>query len=632
MDSVIKPGAWVVLQLPSGINRVIQVSPNTTISLGKYGSFPANLILERPYNLTFEILDRKEGEKFSRLRVVPTAELYAEIFADEASPECAAPTPNAGVATPAEPASAESTGQATAGKDVTETELKLLDENARQTLTQDEIEELKKNVTNAGKSVIDKLMSSHTAIDQKTSFSLAKYKLLKTKKYIRRFKVLPVDVPNFLEWQLSERDPSKILDIRAEMLGLVGCWANVHYGGDAVYLEDPGARCDAGGEAYAPLKPELFKGRWLVVDDTCGALTAAMAERMGLLYPEEEEDEDEEGEEDRDDQEKEETDQSAQQNTEPPAKTSKPPRGPRPSDFAIPYSQTNTITVVHAASQPNLSFLKYWGFDITAPNHPPHPLLNHLLNLTWLQLVQPERDLAYSLPPLTTSAETLMSWKPSRRGNFHRKRRRSARIRHIVDATRAGNFSGLVCASTMDPVSILKYTLPLLAGGATVAIYSPSIEPLAELADCFSVPRRTAWTSGSVPETAGKTAEELERWPGTPDFPLNPTLLLGTSLQTSRARRSQVLPGRTHPLMTERGGAEGYVFTAFRAKPAEGHVEAMGKWKKKKTEGSNSSVAAAAAAQDAAPVGADKDIPVEDATDPLPADEEMTDAPAPLAE
>lgn len=56
------------------------------------------------------------------------------------------------------------------------------------------------------------------------------------------------------------------------------------------------------------------------------------------------------------------------------------------------------------------------------------------------------------------------------------------------------------------------------------------------------------------------------------------------------------MPGRTHPLMTERGGAEGYVFTAFRAKPAEGHVEAMGKFgnggKRKKT----AAVAAAAAA------------------------------------
>jgi tRNA (adenine-N(1)-)-methyltransferase non-catalytic subunit len=256
----------------------------------------------------------------------------------------------------------------------------------------------------------------------------------------------------------------------------------------------------------------------------------------------------------------------------------------RPSDFAIPFSQTNTITVVHGASQPNLAFLNYWNFDATSPNHPPHPLLNHLLTLSWLQLVKPELDTSYSTPPLKATPEVLSSWKPTRRGNFHRKRRRYARTRFIVDSARAGGFSGLVCASTMDPVSILKHTLPLIDGGAPIAIYSPTLEPLATLADLFSVSRRTAWTSGSVPEIADKTPDELERWEGSEDFPLNPMLLLGTSIQTSRARRWQVLPGRTHPLMTERGGTDGYIFTAWKARPADGRIAARGRFKRRKTE------------------------------------------------
>jgi len=33
-------------------------------------------------------------------------------------------------------------------------------------------------------------------------------------------------------------------------------------------------------------------------------------------------------------------------------------------------------------------------------------------------------------------------------------------------------------------------------------------------------------------------------------------------------------------LMTERGGADGYVFTAWRARPAEGRIEARGKFKR----------------------------------------------------
>jgi tRNA (adenine-N(1)-)-methyltransferase non-catalytic subunit len=188
--------------------------------------------------------------------------------------------------------------------------------------------------------------------------------------------------------------------------------------------------------------------------------------------------------------------------------------------------------------------------------------------------------------------------KPNRRGTYHRKRRRYARTRHAVDSARAGNFSGLAVASTMDSISILQHTLPLLAGGAPVAIYSPSPEPLVELADCFSVARRSAWMNPETapPETVGKTPAELERWEGSEDFPLNPTLLLGASIQTSRARRWQVLPGRTHPVMTDRGGAEGYVLTGWRARPAEGRVEARGKHTTKRRKVEDKTVSESAAA------------------------------------
>jgi tRNA (adenine-N(1)-)-methyltransferase non-catalytic subunit len=36
--------------------------------------------------------------------------------------------------------------------------------------------------------------------------------------------------------------------------------------------------------------------------------------------------------------------------------------------------------------------------------------------------------------------------------------------------------------------------------------------------------------------------------------------------------------------MTERGGADGFVFTAWRAKPAEGKIAAKGKFKRRKVE------------------------------------------------
>jgi tRNA (adenine-N(1)-)-methyltransferase non-catalytic subunit len=448
-------------------------------------------------------------------------------------------------------------------------------------------------------------------LDQKTSFSLAKYKLLKIKKYIRRFQVLPLDVPLLGKWMLEEKDAMRVMDMRDEMIGLVGCWANVHYSGEDMTLDElnvsrPGAaqgettdedRLKALGEEVKPLD-----GRWLVIDDTSGFLVGAMAERMGILYQEEEEIKEQPTEQPAQATSELEVENGPSNGTEQTkpntvelAQQRKPQ--PRSHDFQIPYSQTNTITLLHAASQPNLSFLNYYGFDVQNPNHPPHPLVNHLLPLTWLQLLHPEKDNAYSTPPPHIPQEKLSAMKPNRRGGYHRKRRRYARVRHIVDSARAGNFSGLVVASTMDPISILQHTLPLLAGGAPVAIYSPTIEPLSELADCFSVARRSAWMSPETapPETIGKTAAELERWEGNDDFPLNPTLLLNVMIQTSRARRWQVLPQRTHPVMTDRGGAEGYVFTAFRARPAEGRVEARGKHTAKRRKVGEKSADASAA-------------------------------------
>jgi len=172
--------------------------------------------------------------------------------------------------------------------------------------------------------------------------------------------------------------------------------------------------------------------------------------------------------------------------------------------------------------------------------------------------------------------------KSGKRGTYYRKLRRYNRTRQIVDTARRGSFSGLVVASQMDPVSVLQHTIPLLAGGAPVVVYSATIEPLTILADLYSTSRRTAFIQSPPQELQGLSQEDIAKWKGNEDFPLNPTLLLGVSVQTARVREWQVLPGRTHPLMTGRGGAEGYVLTAVRVVPAEGRVEARGKFGKKK--------------------------------------------------
>ena len=532
--------------------------------MGKYGSFPTNLILDRPFHLTYEVQDKRDGETFSRLRVVPAKEVNADMLADTS----AEPAEGDDVIAPAD--GEELTLVDESGKVLVRSNREVIDDSARQTLSTEEIEELKRKGASAGKELIAKLLLSHTAIEQKTVYSLAKYKLLKTKKYIRRFTIFPLDVPMLAHWLLDDRDSAKIMEMRQEMMALVGCWADVHFGG----VPSEGATGSQGG-------------RWLVVDDTGGLLVAAMAERMGILYPKEEEEEEQteevkatpvEAEVPKDGVE------GLQLNPESPKAQKQHKKRPRRSDFDVPYHSTNTLTLIHANTQPGLPLLKYFDYDSANPNpsYPYHPLVTNLLPISWLQLLSPEHDESYSSKPAEVTPEEMSTWKTNRRGNYHRKRRRWARTQHIVDTTRAGGFSGLAVASTMDPISIVKSTIPLLAGGSPIAIYSASIEPLTQLADCFSVSRRAAWVTNPPPEAEGKTMEELERWEGTAEFPLNPTLLLSVTIQTSRARRWQVLPGRTHPFMMGRGGADGFVLTAWRAIPVEGKIEARGKFKRRK--------------------------------------------------
>lgn len=348
------------------------------------------------------------------------------------------------------------------------------------------------------------------------------------------------------------------MEIREELLALIGSWSNVHYG----YENQASSVADAGAK--------IGGGRWLVVDETGGLLVAAMAERMGILNFEEGQPLEENAIDGSSyhDFNRYSTDHDS---------TSGPPISAtisRPTVHKPAMSaQTNTITVIHANSQPNLSLLKYFDFDATTPSVS-HPLYRHLKTLSWLQLLSPDEDTGYTEPEVFPD-EVLQSWKGGKRGNYYRKRRRWERIKSVVDETRGGGFDGLVVASYMKPASILHHAIPLLRGAAQVVVYSPNIEALSELADYYSTARRAAYLK-NIPN-----ADDLPN----EDFPLNPTLLLAPTIFTARCRSWQVLPGRTHPLMTGRGGAEGYIFTGTRVLPAEGKVEARGRFKRRKAVG-----------------------------------------------
>lgn len=232
--------------------------------------------------------------------------------------------------------------------------------------------------------------------------------------------------------------------------------------------------------------------------------------------------------------------------------------------------------------------MRYFSFD---PTQPPsstaspaetHPLHTHLSSISWLQLVHPEQDSTYADEPQTRTHEELADMKPNHRSTYHRKRRRWLRTKAAVDTARAGGFNALVIATPTDSISVCHRLVPLLDGGAQIVVYSPHLEPLLALVDVYSTARRAAFINLSP--------EEQDTKLGGSDFPVDPTLTLGFTVQTIRARRWQALPGRSHPLMTSRGGAEGYIAVATRVIPIQGGVAARGRVRRGKRKGDPSEV------------------------------------------
>ncbi|KAM3417859.1 hypothetical protein BST61_g6079 [Cercospora zeina] len=568
MHSSIRPNTYLFLRLPSEMLKLVEIKVNTIIEVGKLGSFPANLLLGRPYHHTYEILEKRDGEAYSRLRIVPQAELNAEAGLDEATPSESRAEPAIPNGTTSLPDGYELLGED--GSILMKNNRLTVDDATRQRLTHAEIEELKKSA--GAKEVIEKILASHTGLDEKTVFSKAKYMLRKNKKYLKRFTVLPMDLGSLIDY-ITDKEPPRIMDMRQEALGLITAWSHAHYSGTDGLPDQ--------NDDSTPY------GRWLVAEDTGGLIVAALAERMGILHPSQTR----------------ESSGSIGGQTQPTngiAEKSSDTTVPTKSqtvhrDYPTPAS-SNSITLVHPAVQPNVSILKYFGYDTSNPTGSPdqveHPLHTHFKSLSWLQLLQPEEDPLYTEPE-RQSEEVLASWKSGKRGTYFKKRRRWDRCKSIVDETRQGEFDGLVIASPMDPVSILAHTVPLIRGGGHLVMYSPTIEPLVQVIDLYSKERRAAYI-------AHLAKDEL---PDAEGFPVDPRLLLAPSIQTSRVRDWQVLPGRTHPLMTSRGGAEGYVLTARRVIPIAGGVDARGNFyaKKRKTNATPS----AGPAQEASPTPVD---------------------------
>ncbi|KAL1410018.1 tRNA (adenine(58)-N(1))-methyltransferase non-catalytic subunit trm6 [Vanrija albida] len=438
--TIIKEGDNVLLRLPSDAIKAVVASKDGLIQLGKFGSFPAKELLGLHYDITYEVVSGTDGTTTtSEYQIEENAFSSSDNFGQAKGKKNKkgkgkgdgndSSKTNKGWGNLLRPLKRRAIVDALID-DIKETNEFIDDsEENRALLTSDEIAELKAQGVSA-QEMIQKQMERHEQFELKTDFSKEKWRKRKEKKYLQTVHPLAPSTVNIVN-HYAQRSPASILHLREDTLSQLVNLGNI--------------------------RPD---GRYLVVDDTGGLVTAALADRMGcegriLLF----------------------TDADS-----PPA--------------------WGVLNVMNFGER-ELSFIKW---------------------LNWM-----EADESYSRPGLPTE-----DGMPSIAENktIARVRRHKAQVAEL-NATRAelhaGNWDGLILATELSPISVINRLTKYLAGSATVVVYSAYQQVLAE------------------------TLQYLRR----------DANFLATQLTESWSRTYQVLPGRTHPLMTT-SAMSGYLLHATR--------------------------------------------------------------------
>ncbi|KAH8102396.1 Gcd10p-domain-containing protein [Cristinia sonorae] len=212
----IKLGDTILLRIPSGDIRTLKLEKDSTINLGKFGSFFSNELIDQPYGLAYDITDKK-------LTVLPPKGLQ-EVEDTDATNEL------------------------------------INDGQAVQPLTVEEIEALKKSGLSASE-IIEKQIEQHANFQLKTEYSKEKYKKRKEAKYSKSFSTVIPTLFNVCEYWFN-KDPSRLRDIRPDTLSQMLNLASIRPGGRYLAVDD------ASGVVVAGILDRLGgKGRLITICD-----------------------------------------------------------------------------------------------------------------------------------------------------------------------------------------------------------------------------------------------------------------------------------------------------------------------------------------------------------------------------
>ncbi|KAH9947122.1 Gcd10p-domain-containing protein [Amylocystis lapponica] len=191
-DEIIQAGNTVLLKLPSSEIRTLKLEKDSTVSLGKFGSFYANELIGQPYGLTYDITDKT-------LKVIPPRTMQ-EVEDTDATNEL------------------------------------INDGQFVQPLTSEEIEALKKSGLHASE-IIKKQIEQHANYSMKTEYSKEKYKKRKEAKYSKSFTVIEPTLFNVCDYWFN-KDQNRLRDIRPDTLSQMLNLANIKPGGRYLAVDD----------------------------------------------------------------------------------------------------------------------------------------------------------------------------------------------------------------------------------------------------------------------------------------------------------------------------------------------------------------------------------------------------------
>ncbi|KAJ3772417.1 Gcd10p family-domain-containing protein [Lentinula raphanica] len=188
----IQSGHNVLVRQPNGDVRSIKIDRDSTVAVGRLGSFYANELIGQPYGFSYEMVNK-------HLNILPVRTLE-EVEDTDATNEL------------------------------------INDGKFVQPLTLEEIQTLKQSGVHASE-IIKRQIEQHANYSLKTEYSKDKYKKRKEAKYSKSFTTIEPTIYNVCDYWFN-KDQSRIRDIRPDTLSQILTMANIQPGGRYVAVDD----------------------------------------------------------------------------------------------------------------------------------------------------------------------------------------------------------------------------------------------------------------------------------------------------------------------------------------------------------------------------------------------------------